>query len=134
VTTWPSITRQYARFFGEFMVSLDFRALSNELHKSLILLARPTRFERVTFAFGGQQFCVGAALARARIKVKPRSKSSRTPSALRARPQSPRPARGHWLAGFPCGRAAVGRNDFSPEALIRPCHPSLQANRRREAG
>jgi hypothetical protein len=28
------------------------------LNKPLILLAQPTRFERVTFAFGGRIFCV----------------------------------------------------------------------------
>jgi len=35
------------------MVSFNLRTLSGDLHKPLISLARPTRFEPLTFAFGG---------------------------------------------------------------------------------
>ena len=53
VMNLPPITRQNWRFVGESMVSFAFPARSQNLTKLLILLARPTRFERMTFAFGG---------------------------------------------------------------------------------
>jgi hypothetical protein len=56
VMNLPPITRQNWRFFGESVVSFAFPARSQNSIKLLILLARPTRFERVTFAFGGQHF------------------------------------------------------------------------------
>jgi hypothetical protein len=52
---WPPITRQCLIFVGEFMVSLAFARFRPIFDKSLILLARPTRSELVTFAFGGQR-------------------------------------------------------------------------------
>jgi hypothetical protein len=54
VTESPPIARQYSRFVGEFVVSLAFTRFRTILDKSLILLARPTGFEPVTSAFGGQ--------------------------------------------------------------------------------
>jgi hypothetical protein len=54
VMNLPPITRQNWCFFGESVVSFASPACSQNLIKLLILLARPTRFERVTFAFGGQ--------------------------------------------------------------------------------
>src|SRR6266478_1819526 len=51
---FPPIARECARSVGEFMVSSPLARPRNELRKSLILLARPTGFEPVTSAFGGQ--------------------------------------------------------------------------------
>lgn len=48
------MTRECLLFAGEFMVSLAFARFKPAFHKPLILLARPTRFELATFAFGGQ--------------------------------------------------------------------------------
>jgi hypothetical protein len=52
-TKLPPITRQHGRFVGESLVSLSARLLFEGLEKSLIRLARPTRLELVTSAFGG---------------------------------------------------------------------------------
>ena len=41
---------------GESVVSFEFRAFLMIRATWLSLLAHPTRFERVTFAFGGQRF------------------------------------------------------------------------------
>jgi len=63
------------RSVGEFMVSLPLARPRNELRKSLILLARPTRFELVTFAFRGQNadggvgIVTGVIAARRRFDV-----------------------------------------------------------------
>jgi hypothetical protein len=54
VAELPPIRRHWG-FVGEFMVSLVLREPSDDLTKLLISLARPTRFELVTFAFGGQR-------------------------------------------------------------------------------
>ena len=50
----PPIARQCRRFIGESLVSLVFADVWTILNKSLIGFARPTRFELVTSAFGGQ--------------------------------------------------------------------------------
>ena len=55
VMNLPPITRQNWRFVGESVVSFAFPARSQNLIKLLILLARPRRFELLTFAFGGQR-------------------------------------------------------------------------------
>jgi hypothetical protein len=45
-----------ASYFDRAHLLSSFRLLLDDLRKLLIELAHPTRFERVTFAFGGQRF------------------------------------------------------------------------------
>ena len=52
---FPPILRRSPQLFGEFLVSSHFRRRRLVLTKPLILLARPTGFEPVASAFGGQR-------------------------------------------------------------------------------
>jgi hypothetical protein len=96
VTKWPPITRQYARSAGEFVVSLPLARLRNNLRKSLILLARPRRFELLTFAFGGQRSPRGLPLQPARSSL------VRAHLGMAARDAAHRKAKNAWPAN---GRA-----------------------------
>ena len=41
--------------YDEIGLSFDFRALSSRYAQAIEVLAHPTRFERVAFAFGGRR-------------------------------------------------------------------------------
>jgi len=51
----PQILRQRWTIFGEFGVSFTFIHIRTLRLRTLDFMAHPTRFERVTFAFGGQR-------------------------------------------------------------------------------